>query len=145
MDGTFDPSDPCNLREVPAVEAYTAALAACKGGMTANQLLMLRAHYRAPRHTVTAGDLGREVGYRRPRAGANLQYGKFALSIRKFLERTGCGPMRDNGSSRLRLQVSVLVAFGTQDAPERILWRLHPSVASALERLGWFDTDQPAR
>lgn len=51
-----------------------------RAGLPGHQLAMLRAHYEAPGHTITATKIADEVHYRGYR-GVNLHYGKFCHAL----------------------------------------------------------------
>jgi hypothetical protein len=90
--------------------------------LTSYELALLRAHYRASEHTLTASELAKAVGYK-SHSGANLRYGNLAG---KLCEVLGCDP---------RLNVHVLVT----DFKDEEHWHLalRPQVVSALRELGW--------
>ena len=62
-------------------DEYTAALSAVVAeGVSDRQIELLRAHYKAPRHTATARQLANAVGYANY-GGVNIQYGTLAHRI----------------------------------------------------------------
>lgn len=117
--------DPYDLADVPRVDEYQRALLACRG-MPDNQLKMLKEHYYAPGHTVTAGALAERVGFPNFNA-ANLQYGAFASNLCLALGR------------KPEIKVAILATFSEGDLPgeEFIKWTMLPQVVEALEQLGW--------
>lgn len=128
--------DPYDLKAQHTPEEYKEALKRCRPLLRGTKYLdLLRAHYRAPDHTITAGELAEAVGYAGWTA-ANLQYGRFAGAIaeklgyrRGQLEGVGVANTPD---------VAVLVAFGGGGPiGEHITWRLLPPVVRALEDMRW--------
>ncbi len=116
-----------NLTDVPTSAAYKKALLACRGAkLTSKQLAMLKAHYGAPNHTVTAGELAGAVGYTSYSA-ANTQYGAYASELCSALKRTP------------KFQVAILATFSVGDHPgaEFVHWTMLPQVVAALEELRW--------
>jgi hypothetical protein len=121
------PSASDNLADLPSVSAYKAAFLKCRGpGLTEMQLKMLKFHYHATAHTVTAGQLAEGVGYP-SYSTANLQYGTYAGRL--------CTALGRNPA----FQVAILARFSDGDQPgmEFVKWTMHPEVVAALEQLGW--------
>ena len=122
-----------NLVDVPSVAEYRRALPICVRAsrtQTATDgraiiMAMLRANYRAPDHTVTAGQLAKLVDLTNF-GDVNLRYGKFAALLCKQLARAP------------KFHVAILVTFsgGTWD-DGIVRWTMLPQVARALEELGW--------
>jgi hypothetical protein len=107
-------------------EAYKAALSLLEGGMPPRHRLMLEAHYRAPKRTVTARSLAANVGYSNYNA-VNLQYGTLARKICDIL------------GQRLRYHVLILAEFAVPETgfDRELLWIMRPELAQALEELRW--------
>lgn len=89
-----------------------------------NQKRMLRAHYNAPEHTITATQLAHALGYK-SFAPANLHYGKFAERIRQAL-RWWHYP---------DIHICIFNTFLYRN--DEWHWIMHPELAEALEKLGW--------
>src|SRR4051812_34347490 len=91
---------------------------------------MLRLHYQAPDHTVTAGELASQVGLGTFKQ-ATLRYNNYAKDLCKRLEREP------------KYKVAILVKFSggkpgkRPDQDESVRWTLHPEVVTALEET-WF-------
>jgi hypothetical protein len=113
------------LRDVPSAAQYKAALLAIRDLITKNQRKMLRAHFHAPRRTITATKMAKTVQYRRYSA-ANLQYGILGRHLCEQLSR------------RLEFYIAILADFdeGNTSDPE-IHWIMLPQVAQALSDLRW--------
>jgi hypothetical protein len=106
----------------PSVEEYTSALRSISPSERQKQ--MLRAHYDAPRHTITATQLARALKYKRS-APANLHYGLFAKRVRQALN---WWHLRD-------IHICIFNTFSHHHGEWH--WIMHPELAEALEELGW--------
>jgi hypothetical protein len=113
--------------ETLSVDDYARALLAIQPKITPRQFDMLRAHYRAPNHRLSAREMAKAVSLRTG-ASANLQYGILAGHLREILSSL---PESDNV-----YLLATLIPPGQAANPEW-LWELRPQVAEALERLGW--------
>ncbi len=88
---------------------------------------MLRTHFLAPAHKLTARQMAEKIGYA-GYAAANLHYGRLGRLLGKKL-----------GLPEEDCHIGVLVDFvrpNTEGNSEWI-WILHPELAKALEDLGW--------
>jgi hypothetical protein len=93
-----------------------------------HHIRLLRAHYYALNHTVTATELARAVGYADYRA-VNLHYGKFVVRISEFLHR----PYSFD---------SILAGALPSEAPPRHLQLvMKPELVQALDTLCWSWSD----
>jgi hypothetical protein len=135
-------SDVFDLVDVPSVEDYKNALKASKAALKSSDgrsliLDMLTAHYQAPDHTLTAGELADKVNLEL--RAANLRYGNYAKELCKQLGRKPESRAAIAKGKR-PLWVSMLVKFsgGTPgsrpDEDESIRWTLLPEVVQALEQ-----------
>lgn len=116
---------PDEHNQPPGVAAYKAAFLACRTVWADLDLPMLEAHYRAPDHTLTAGELAAAVGLPSYSA-ANLRYGIYAGHLCKALGR------------KPEFNIEILVSFsGGVPGSEFIRWTMHPEVVAALEELRW--------
>ena len=128
------PFDPFNLPDaaLPSLDAYKKAFLACKGALRSiggRSVVreILTAHYRAPAHTLTAGELAAHpkialTSY----SVVNSQYGKYASAL--------C----DHFSLMPKIQLAILVSFsGGAPGDELVKWTMLPRVVTALEELGW--------
>lgn len=92
---------------------------------------MLQAHYHAPDRTLTATQMAKAVGY--PNfSSANLHYGILGRVVGTAL---GWNPLPTT-------LVYVLAEF--QKPAREWFWILRPSLAAALERLGWVGGERPS-
>ena len=128
------PGDLFNLpaSAIPSVDAYKKAFLACKGGLRSiggKSVVreILNAHYRAPAHTATGGELAANplialASY----SVVTHHYGNFAKA------------MCDHFSLMPRSHLAVLVSF-SDGAPgdELVKWTMLPQVVTALADLGW--------
>ncbi len=115
---------------IPSVDEYIGALRAIQGDITKNQREMLRIHYSAPDHQITATELADGVGYKNFR-GVNLQYGRLAYLLCQVLNRS------------FPYYVSILATFISPAENPSGEWLLvmRPEVVQALERLKWVTPD----
>ena len=98
--------------------------------LSAHHMRMLQAHYHAPDRTLTATQMAKALGYPKYSA-ANLHYGKLARLVG---EQIGWHPLPDEA-------IFVLVTFEKPHREWR--WIMRPSVAQALEQLGWVNGERP--
>jgi hypothetical protein len=95
---------------------------------------LLRAHCRAPKHTISMSKLAEEVGYTNY-ASANLQYGNLAHYIVDGLRITL--PPTPSGEPHWWR----VVAYGNKDTPQNdqghYEWIMRPELVQALEELKW--------
>ena len=113
------------LPDIPSAEQYKTALLAIRDVITEKQLEMLRAHFHAPDHTITATKMAETVGYP-SYSTANLQYGILARHLCEQLSR------------RLEFQIAILTDFDEGDTSDPgLCWIMLPQVAQALSDLRW--------
>lgn len=119
------------IAEIPTSDRYVRALELMNAARRISdaQWRMLRAHYRAPEHTMTATELAAAAGFN-VYSGVNLHYGTFGANLARKLE----WPVPPDEP-----QASALATFaeGAPDAPHT-RWTLRPQVVAALDRLKWF-------
>ena len=108
----------------PSADAYSYAFAELEPTLPAKHRAMLRAHYAAPAHTLTAAQIAAAVGYK-SYSTVNLQYGTLAKRVCSLLGRSP------------EYYVLILVSFEVGGVHGHLNWRMRPEVARALERLGW--------
>ncbi len=128
------PIDAFNLpaTDLPSVDVYKKAILACKGALRSiggRSVVreMLTAHYHAPAHTLTAGELAAHPKIALSNHSAvNNQYGNYARAL--------C----DHLSLMPKTHLAILVSF-SDGAPgdESVKWTMLPQVVRALEELGW--------
>ena len=114
--------------KIPDKNIFVKVLSAIEKQLPKSYIELLREHYRASEHKITAPELAKKVGYKNYNA-ANLHYGKLAQMIMDQLRVT-----RTEG-----VNVGFLVDFimpGEQGNKE-IIWVLRPEVVSALKELNW--------
>lgn len=112
-------------------DEYIAAFRNILKDLSDGQLAMLRAHYLAPNHCITATNLAEAAGYSSYSA-ANLQYGNAGKAI--YEEYPLDIPRRNDGTL---IYTFMLATAGNKDADEKEwVWQLRPEVASAIEALG---------
>lgn len=109
-----------SLIEQLTAEDYSKALTELK--LTENQRDMLRIHYAAPAHVITARQLARAMGYN-SWTTTNIHYGRLGRLVG---EKLGLPP---------DTKLAALCAFHKAAGEE---WEFiqHPSLVAALERLG---------
>lgn len=100
-------------------------------GVAPHHMRMLRTHYHAPNHTLTATQMARALGY--PTfAASNLHYGRLGRAVGTAL---GWDPLPST-------LVYVLAEFAKPE--KEWFWIMRPAVAGALETLGWVEGDHAA-
>jgi hypothetical protein len=119
------PLDPNEL-DVPTSKAYKRSILALRP-IHDSHLEILKTHFLAPAHTITATELATAVGYKNYNA-VNLQYGTFADRLCQSL-----GKIPDT-------RLSILVTFEKDGFDREEHWKLvmRPEVVQALTELGWF-------
>ena len=114
--------------KAPDSAGFQRALERLRGSIPRVYIELLRSHYAAPEHTITATQLARAVGYKNHSA-ANLHYGRLAALLKSEL----------NWSTGNSVGIKLLVTFvdpGERNNTE-ILWIMRPQLAEALEQLRW--------
>lgn len=114
--------------KAPESSAFRSALERLAGHLPRGYLALLRSHYAAPGHTITATELAQAVGYQNHSA-ANLHYGRLASLLKSEL----------NWSTGRSVGLKLLVTFvdpGEQNNTE-ILWVMRRELVEALEQLQW--------
>ena len=118
----------------PGPDLYARALKEILDDLTDQQLLMLKAHFVAIDHTLTAEDMARAAGYRTYRP-ANLQYGRLGTRLREALGVAGQGAGQKS---------AILATFIEPDEVHRCgQWVMRPELSTALNKLGWFCQTEP--
>ena len=84
IDKTYSAKIKARGRATPKVKEYIKALQAILPSLNDNQLAMLKAHYKAPKRTITATQLAQAVNYKTYSA-ANLHYGKIGFLLNEIL------------------------------------------------------------
>jgi hypothetical protein len=95
-------------------------------------LQMLKAHYRAPAHMISALGLARAAGYK-DHATANMHYGKLG---REISEAAGLSPIPSVKRRDHVFWTGVLASdAGQPDERGHLQWQMHDALARALEKL----------
>lgn len=112
----------------PTADDFHAGLILmAKAGFPPHQLAMLRAHYEAPGHTITATKIADEVEYKGWR-GVNLHYGKFCYSLAERMQRPPAEAK----------DLALILASTPKAGPNGQLdLVLRPELVTALDRLCW--------
>ena len=115
------------LPAVPSVERYKDAFRQLEDSLNDKHMTMLKAHYNAPNHTITATEIAEQVGYTSFR-GINSLYGNLAKTIREVMQYHEPG-----------VRLAVFSFFNKPTGSRAEHWQLimHDNVARALEELGW--------
>jgi hypothetical protein len=112
----------------PTVDEYEHGLVSmARAGFPPHQLAMLRAHYEAPGHTITATKIADEVHYRGWR-GVNLHYGKFTYTLAEHMKRP---------ASEAKDLALILAGPSVPGPDGQLELVLRPELALALDRLCW--------
>jgi predicted HNH restriction endonuclease len=126
-------SAPADLVDVPTADEYRRVLPACvRASRTQKETQgrsiiqeMLRAHYDAPDHSLSATEMADRLDLARV-SEANLRYNKFAKLLCEELDR------------KPKFNISILVTFkGEKWDSGEVPWTMRPEVVTALEELGW--------
>lgn len=130
MDEFSDPTP------IATVEQFKAALLIVRDrvpDMTPYAAL-LKAHCRATRHTITAGQLAKEMNYPNYSA-ANLRYGTFAHDVADALHYIP-GPFSTGNPHWWRT-----LAYGNDGTPQtedgHYEWIMRPELVQALQEMRW--------
>ena len=130
MDIYSDPSS------IATAEQFKAALLLVrdKGGISPKDLAMLRAHCRAPNHTISTSRLAQEVGY--PNfSSVNMQYGTLAHHFADALHVTL--PPTPSGDPHWWRTL----AYGNDGIPQTddgcYEWIMRPELVQALQEMKW--------
>ncbi len=119
--------------QVPNSARFQDALLALRP-IADGQMKMLREHFRAPGHRLTATQLADAAGYPNYRT-ANLHYGKLGRALGEYLSFPP--PQQDKGEP---LYTSV-IAFGEDGTgigdKAHYVWTMRPELVEALSDLPW--------
>lgn len=120
---------------IPEKTEYVAALQSLyvQGKVSKLQRAILTAQYEAPGHTAGATELGKLLGYHL--AVINGQYGRLGHLIADELDFVP--DRREIGTYRWW----AVLAEGWYDETRSFIWRMHETVALALEELGWVERE----
>lgn len=135
-------ASPYNLADVPTVEDYCRAFAATQSLLEGNNryIDILRFHYCAPNHTVTATQVAHEMDWH-GHGAANLHYGKYAGELCRLLGRSP-GKLIAQQPGLETVDLAILATFGGgTPTHELVTWTLLPQVVQAVEELGWVTRD----
>jgi hypothetical protein len=116
----------------PSAEQFKAALLASRP-VNDKVMAMLKAHFRAPDHSLTTVQLAEAAAYRSV-SSVNVHYGKFA---KKLAETLGVQPPQNLPSGE-GVWTSV-IASGEEGnvASPNYLWTLRPGLVDAVKALPW--------
>jgi len=112
------------MMTTPSVQAYKTAFLAVQNELPTNARLMLKLHYDAPDHTLTATEFAGAMGYKHYGAN-NLQYGRVGRLICEEL------------NLRPKYKSAALVLFEKAGPKEHWQLIMRQEVAQALAELGW--------
>jgi hypothetical protein len=121
---------------IATVEQFKAALLAVRDrvGISPKDLTMLKAHCRAPNHTITTTQLAKEIGYQHC-APAHLLYGALAHHVADALHYVP-GPFSTGNPHWWRT-----LASGNDGAPQTeegyYEWIMRPELVQALREMRW--------
>ena len=121
---------------IATAEQFKAALLSVRDrvGISPKDLAMLRAHCRAPSHTITTGRLAQEVGYPNY-SSANMQYGTFAHRVADALHVVL--PATPSGNPHWWRTL----AYGNDGVPQTddgcYEWTMRPELVQALQEMRW--------
>jgi hypothetical protein len=116
----------------PTRNQFCDALERIQEEITPGQMKMLRAHFLARGHTMSAGELAKKVGYK-SYSGTNVQYGTFGSKLREAL-----------GLGRAQTQLTVFATIGKPHPDRDYDLTLKREFVEALRELNWFSRP-PAR
>jgi hypothetical protein len=130
MDEFSDPTP------IATAEQFKKALLSVRDreGFSPNELQMLKAHCRAPTHTISALKLAQEIGYP-DYSTANLLYGNLAKNIAHALHYK-LGPFSTGNPHWWRT-----LAYGNEGAPQNedghFEWVMRPELVQVLQEWKW--------
>lgn len=132
VDSLFD-NEAANRKQATTEEMLTA-FRNILPKLNDNYLAMLRVHYHAPEHRITATLLAEAVEYD-GYSSANLHYGKIGALLYEEL------PMNilkyEHGPSKgTPIYTNMLADFEKQDSEKQWVWKMRPEVVGAIEVLG---------
>jgi hypothetical protein len=120
---------------IATIEQYKAALLALRdSGLPLTYLVMLRAQYRAPSHTITATQLAQAAGYKNYNA-ANLHYGTMGRLI--ALQLSFSPDKRKDGTERWWKALSYEADGDDDTADAHFKFVMRPELVSALQQMRW--------
>ena len=114
-------------------EDFKSALLASRGSITTQQHAMLKAHWLAENHTITAAQLAAAAGYPNYES-ANLYYGRLGKTL---APRLPLEPEKRKGGARIW---TTILATGDASQPQgaHFQWVMRPELVEALRVLPWF-------
>jgi predicted benzoate:H+ symporter BenE len=113
---------------------FKTALLTVRQQMTEKQLAMLRAHCRAPNHTITATGIAEALSFSSVGV-ANLQYGKFAQRIADALQFTPS--QRPDGKIRWWSALAYGLVGSDEARNGNYEWVMRPELVAALQSMKW--------
>ncbi len=120
--------------EIPSAARFKEALLALRP-INDNHLKMLREHFRAPGHRLTATQLAEAAGYA-DYGAANLQYGKLGREIGEYLSFPP--PLVSDDGQPYYTSVLASGERGTgTGADAHYVWTMRPELIAALSELPW--------
>ena len=112
----------------PDSNAFRRALERLEEDLPRGYADLLRHHYAARAHIITATELARAMNYKNHSA-ANLHYGTLAALLKSEL--------RSSTPNSVALELLVEFIDPGERSNTEILWVMRPQLAEALEALGW--------
>lgn len=113
-----------NDPDVPSVEEYKNALLAIEHRLTDTRMKILKTHYAAPKHNITAREMAYALGFEGYQ-GANSNYGKLAGLLGEIL----------HWQPDDHIKMYVMVDF--EHVNDEWHWIMRPQLVQALEELEW--------
>ena len=129
-------SDYTDQTPIATAEQFKRALLAVRDrdGISQQELGMLRAHCRAPDHTITATRLAQEAGLT-SYGVANLQYGRFAHAL---ADRLSYDPTkREDGTTRWWFTLAIGCDGSDETEEGHFEWIMRPELVQALQEMRW--------
>ena len=114
-------------------EDFKTALLASRDWITSQQHAMLKAHWLADNHTITAKQLAEAAGYPSYEV-ANLQYGRLGKTLGPRLP---LEPEKRKGGARIWTTI-LATGDANQAAGADFQWVMRPQLVEALRVLPWF-------
>jgi hypothetical protein len=121
---------------IATVEQFKAALLAVrdKDAISQQKLVMLRAHCRAPSHTISATSLAQAAGLASSGV-ANLQYGRFAHAV---ADQLGYDPTTPGDGSTRWWSTFCIGRDSAHTAKDGDFeWIMRPELVQALQEMKW--------
>ncbi len=129
-----EPESGVEMEEI-TMQEYKDAFTAIKPSLTVGHCAMLKAHFHAENHTVTATELAEAAGYANY-GGANLQYARIGKMLADYLRRELPKHSKDSRFPGSPFPTRMLVEWHFKNTEQTWYCTLRPEVVAALKVTG---------